>query len=890
MRIRSKISLHLGLFIIVVISAIFILNYYFVRRSLTQNAHLELAKIEKNMQRAAQTLLSTAIKNYLRGITEKNVDFIEAQYRAVEKGLISKGQAKEQIQNFFNLQSVGKSGYLVAVEQRDSKLYLELHPFLARQECTDTEGCQEWVTTRDGYTEYNWKNPLDDSYRKKAAYVQEFPAWHWIVGASSYRDEFVNLINVEDLRELLGPIKINKSGYFFLFDENYQILIHPEFQNIDGRDLINSKGESILELLKASKDGYLTYLWKNPSENKERQKYAFIEKLEGYNWYLVASGYLSEVYQPIAYLKNLTIIMVLLVGGVLLLIIFRLSSQITTPLLQLKKGINSFYDRQSPFQWHEQEIEEINTLGTAFSRMTTELNRSISELQEKNAQLEISERDKESGRLFLDSIINSMPSIIIGVDPEMKVSQWNNRAEQVTGRLRAVAKGSLVFAVFPDLSQHAAELEQCLKENQTGVLAHSWVDVDGGIRYAEITIYPLITSGNQGGVIRIDEVTDRVEMEQRLRQSQKMDAIGQLAGGVAHDFNNMLSGIMGAADLLRLKIGPEHQNLIKIIIESSGRAGELIQKLLAFSRKEKIAFLPVNVISILKDTIEILERTLDKRIVIESRFDEDSVIISGDWSQLQNTFLNIGINGGHAMPEGGLLRFESETMMLDEKFCEESSFDISPGHYLQIIIRDSGIGIPREHLKHIFEPFFTTKNQTKGTGLGLAAVYGAVQQHHGAIFVSSNIGKGTEFKIVLPVSGEEAITTEKTEDCIAGEGCVLIIDDETVVRSTARLMLENIGYEVLEAENGQKGVEIYRDNVTKIDLVLLDMLMPVMGGTQCFYQLKEINPDARVIISSGFTSDADIAALRNAGLCDVVRKPYNLHEVSRAIGNSINNY
>ena len=159
------------------------------------------------------------------------------------------------------------------------------------------------------------KNPSDDSFRKKAAYVQEFPAWHWIVGASSYRDEFVNLVNIEDLRDLLSPIKINKSGYFFLFDENIKVLIHPEFQGIDGRDLVNSKGESILELLKASKDGYLNYLWKNPSEKKERLKYAFIDKLEGYNWYLVVSGYLSEVYQPIAYLKNLTIFLILLVGG-----------------------------------------------------------------------------------------------------------------------------------------------------------------------------------------------------------------------------------------------------------------------------------------------------------------------------------------------------------------------------------------------------------------------------------------------------------------------------------------------------------------------------------------------------------------------------------------------
>jgi len=183
------------------------------------------------------------------------------------------------------------------------------------------------------------------------------------------------------------------------------------------------------------------------------------------------------------------------------LIIFRLSRQITTPLQQLKKGINCFYDRQSPFLWHEQEIEEINTLGTAFSHMTTELNRSISELHDKNAQLEESERAKESGRLFLDSIINSMPSTIIGIDPDMRVSQWNNRAEQVTDRSQAEVKGNLIFDVFPDLSQHAVEFEQSLRENRTRTLPHSWVDADGEIRCAEIIVFPLITSGNEGGVM-----------------------------------------------------------------------------------------------------------------------------------------------------------------------------------------------------------------------------------------------------------------------------------------------------------------------------------------------------------------------------------------------------
>jgi len=189
LRIRSKISLHLGLFVLVVTSTIFILNYFIVRHSLTKNAHLELAKIEQNMHRAAETLLRTAIKNYLRGITEINITFIGVQYSAYKKGKITERQAKDRIQEYFNQQSIGSSGYMVAVEEKNERLYLELHPFLPRQECTETEGCRAWVSTRNGYTEYDWKNPSDNTFRKKAAYVQEFPAWNWVVGASSYRNE-----------------------------------------------------------------------------------------------------------------------------------------------------------------------------------------------------------------------------------------------------------------------------------------------------------------------------------------------------------------------------------------------------------------------------------------------------------------------------------------------------------------------------------------------------------------------------------------------------------------------------------------------------------------------------------------------------------------------------
>lgn len=886
MKIRTKISLYLGPLVLLIICVLFIADYYVIRNALMENARAELVKTEKNMHRAAQSLLSTAINNYLRGITEKNIDFVEKQYQRYKLGELTIIEAKSLIQKHFDLQQVGDSGYLVAVEEKDNNLYLDLHPFLPKTECSTTEGCQEWAKTRNGYTEYNWKNPSDNSYRKKAAYVQEFPEWNWIVGASSYRDEFVKLVNVEDLSKFISPIRINKSGYFFVYDENLKVLIHPEYKNVDGNEMINSRGENILKLLHHNKGGYLEYLWKNPSEKKERLKYAFSEKLEGYNWYLVASGYVSEIYDPIEKFKKITLFMVVLITVILLFMITRLSKIISTPLWHLRTAIENFYKDKEEMSWAPHHIEEINTLGKAFSQMTSELHSSMDELKEKNRELAASQKSKEQSKLYLESILNSMSSIIIGIDRDMLITQWNIEAENHTGYFLRDVNNKPLFTIIDWLEPHKAAIARCLKENTSLSLSQKTTSDSGPDIYYEIKLYPLAPAGNQGAVIRIDNVSDRVSMEERLRQSQKMDAVGQLAGGIAHDFNNMLSGILGSAELLKAKVQPKEKKLVQIISDSSYRAGELIQKLLAFSRKENIAFVSLNLHDIIKDTSIILGRTLDKKISIDSNLNAESPLIRGDLSQLQAALLNIGINSGHAMPDGGVLSFTTTNITLEKDFSHNNQ-ELPSGHYLQLQIRDTGLGIPPGNLKHIFEPFFTTKDQDKGTGLGLAAVYGTVKQHKGAITVDSEVGEGTSFTIFLPISGpEEAsdIVIDNTdEQIITGQGCILIIDDESVVRSIAKMILEKLGYVTLEADNGEKGLEIYREQQEKIDLVLLDMLMPVMDGTECFYALKKINPNVQVVVCSGFTRDADLTSLKKSGLAGLVRKPYNIVELSKVV-------
>ena len=384
---------------------------------------------------------------------------------------------------------------------------------------------------------------------------------------------------------------------------------------------------------------------------------------------------------------------------------------------------------------------------------------------------------------------------------------------------------------------------------------------------------------------------ERKETEELLTQSRKMDAIGQLAGGIAHDFNNMLTGIINSAQLLgqTIKVSDKKENkLIQIILEAAERAADLTGKLLAFSRRGKIAKQAVNCHNILKNTISILSRTINKNIEIKDNLNAINSIVIGDNSELQNVLMNIGINASHAMPKGGELSFSTQNVNLNETYCSISPFTISPGEFLEIEIRDTGCGIPFENQKKIFEPFFTTKEAGKGTGLGLATVYGIIQKHNGAITLYSEENKGTVFHLFIPSSQKNSQINKSSPEIIKGSGNILLVDDEKVIRATGKFMLENMGYKVTVANNGKEAVDTYKKNNQNFDLVIMDMLMPEMNGQQAFFELKEINKDCKIIISSGFTKDNTMEDMKKAGLIGFIQKPYRDYELSKIVSNALN--
>jgi signal transduction histidine kinase/ActR/RegA family two-component response regulator len=386
---------------------------------------------------------------------------------------------------------------------------------------------------------------------------------------------------------------------------------------------------------------------------------------------------------------------------------------------------------------------------------------------------------------------------------------------------------------------------------------------------------------------------ERENLQRQFYQSQKMEAVGQLAGGVAHDFNNSLAAIMGAADLASMEnIEIEEQReYLRMILTAAKRAGDLTRKLLAFSRKGTKEMSLLDAGAVVNDTVGLLRRTIDKRISIVIENNAENTLVDGDDGLLQNAFMNLGINASHAMQDGGTITFTLANTELAEEYCASSTFDLRPGPYLTISVRDTGCGMPFEIVTRIFEPFFTTKKEGEGTGLGLAAVYGTLQDHHGAITVYSEVGAGTIFHVHLPLSEQTDAPRSVMETPIRnGTGTILLIDDEDPIRATTKAILTKNGYTVEVAANGRDGFDVFLLSQGKFDLVILDLIMPHRGGRETFTKIREIDPNIPVILSSGFSKEEDLQAMREKGISGFLQKPFGrtvlLDTVAKALGNS----
>ena len=394
--------------------------------------------------------------------------------------------------------------------------------------------------------------------------------------------------------------------------------------------------------------------------------------------------------------------------------------------------------------------------------------------------------------------------------------------------------------------------------------------------------------GDTGGICGfVRDISITKHLEAQLLQAQKMEAIGTLAGGISHDFNNLLQAILGYAQMLLMDKNVPLANAAKLreIERAAQRATELTSQLLAFSRKMEIHPRPVDLNQVVLQVEKLLKRTIPKMIDIELRLTDSVLTVNADPGQVEQVLLNIGVNARDAMPDGGRLIIETENVTQDTALGRLHLGDVG-GEYVRLSIADNGQGMTEEVRQHIFEPFYTTKQPGKGTGLGLAMAYGIIHNHGGHILCESQPGNGTTFYIYLPAIKMATVRPVATrEDPIQrGNGeTILVVDDEEFLRELARDMLSNNGYQVITAGSGESGLSLYREKSDAIALVILDLIMPGMGGKHCMEEILNFNPDAKVVISSGYSMEdpaSDEVLQRARGF---IQKPYNFRKMLKLL-------
>jgi two-component system cell cycle sensor histidine kinase/response regulator CckA len=382
---------------------------------------------------------------------------------------------------------------------------------------------------------------------------------------------------------------------------------------------------------------------------------------------------------------------------------------------------------------------------------------------------------------------------------------------------------------------------------------------------------------------------ERARLHEQLFHAQKMEAIGTLAGGIAHDFNNLLGVILGYASLVqtRLQPGDPLQEPLQMMEQSAERAAALIHQLLQFARQGLYQMKHVDPREILERVLKIVTQTFNRRIRVEPRLASQLPSIEGDPGQLELVVLNLCINARDAMPEGGVLTLESSVVTLGPGDALRPA-ECAPGEYVQIVIRDTGVGMEPELMQRIFEPFFSTKEPAKGSGLGLAMVYGTVKRHRGFLHVASQPGRGSEFRLYLPSASGRLDPAERGADKQPpegeiGAGTVLVVDDEPLMQSFAEDALIELGYKVLIAGDGAMAKETYARRAAEIDWVLLDMVTPGMSWRDTYEALRAINPQVRVILSSGYSGGGEDRTALEAGAVAFLAKPYSVEELARVL-------
>jgi PAS domain S-box-containing protein len=559
--------------------------------------------------------------------------------------------------------------------------------------------------------------------------------------------------------------------------------------------------------------------------------------------------------------------------GIMLAAIFTVGSSIavfflitiaTRPLMVLIQAVRKLERGEYPEIKALSSTDEIGELAVAFNRMSKAI---------KEREADIVESENRMRELF-----ERVEHAIFRLDARGAIIDANSRFRDLFGTPE----------MFWEVLGGEEKVLGCLQEASSGVAVHREKRAVGrdGELVISLSLYPVIgLDGDIGGYDGyLIDITEKKRMEEGLLRSQKLEAVGTLAGGMAHDFNNILTAVLGYSEIMleEIKEGQPYYQAVTTINDAAKRGADLAMKILSVTRREQLSIKAIHLNELVRSSIELLRRSIPKDIQIVTELGDDIPTIMADPSQIQQVLLNLAINARDAMADGGTL------MVGLGMVAEETGAGGGPqgtGGFIKLYVSDTGVGMSKVTQGRIFDPFYTTKEAGKGTGLGLYIVHSIVSNHGGHINLYSEQGKGTIFNVYLPVvKGEEVAEHEEVGE-LRGSEMILVIDDEAAVREMSRDLLGRLGYEVKLADGGSEGLRVFREMKDKISLVVLDMMMPERGGKEVFRLLKEIKPDARVLLCSGFCQEgyAGIEDLLKEGADGFVQKPFSRRQIALAL-------
>lgn len=510
--------------------------------------------------------------------------------------------------------------------------------------------------------------------------------------------------------------------------------------------------------------------------------------------------------------------------------------------------------------------------------------------ERKNSETMLAEKT-----LLLDSILQNAQDIgIITMDLDFRLTYINPLAEKFSGYRAEIVIGKTMQEIHaqgnipPDLFKWVLE-----KVQEHGEYNFSFTqESDDGVRTIESTLSVIYNQAGEttGFLLFSRDVTEWEQSQKMLLEASRMEATATLAAGIAHGFNNLMVGVLGNADLLKMQFDATvgATDKLNAIMDSACKAGELVQQLLAFARSGKYQPEIMNLNTTVQETLRLNERSFTPNVRIKWNTDPDLNNIEADRAQMNQVVMNLCINAVEAITKSGRIIISTRNMDIDEEFVAAHP-SLKVGPHVCLSVEDTGCGMDQKTLAKAFEPFFSTKFQ--GRGLGLAAVYGIVKNHGGYISARSEIGKGTAFEIYLPAVESEMLPEPKSTGSFAHQGneTILIIDDEKMILKVTREILEGFGYRILQAENGQDGVDLAQSFDGEIHLAILDMGMPVMDGAEAFPLLKEARPKMKVLLCSGYDLDSAAQSLIEAGADAFIKKPFRAEQIAREIRNALDN-